>query len=100
MTLEFRTSTGMLRLPTDAELDGCDAQVRERFNTYAEAFNKHAALATELRDAQTRLVTAKAARDAASAVVLRLSPQSEAERDHHVRAAIKQWAEDVAQGAR
>ncbi|HWX26620.1 MAG TPA: hypothetical protein VNZ53_04170 [Steroidobacteraceae bacterium] len=92
--IEFRDSTGMLRLPDDAELDGCDAQVKERFITYRTAFRAHAALASELRDAQEKLVAAKSARDAAQMVMLRLQPTGEAERDHHIRAAIKQWRED------
>jgi hypothetical protein len=98
--IEFRDSKGMLRIPSEEELQQCEPAVACAFRVYADALNQHNEVSNKYRDAYTRLGEAKSARDAAQSVVLRMQPTGEAERIAEARRIQAQWKEDVARGVR
>jgi hypothetical protein len=89
MTIETRDSRGMLRMPTDAELASCDASERERWSDYITKWNAKATADQAVADLSAELVDRHKRRDAAQAIVLKLSPSGSAEATKHARA----WVE-------
>jgi hypothetical protein len=94
--IETRTSTGALRLPTDAELGGCDAAERARWSGYISAFNAKQAIDRQVAATTAELADRHRRRAAAVATALKLSPSNEAERIRHQREAVDTWARDAA----